>query len=162
MVVHTFNPSTRALEAEAGLVYRTGRAVLGQAGLHRETLSWKKKRLTPSFNVLWFTQLTSTILKWTVHWSLYMAVLIAVFSLPLKVSTHMCMCTHTHTQTHPGPINSSSLTLGNYVWIFYSGYFVWKVYVVCILYAWLLSLSIVLWRFYALVSVNTSLLSMHN
>jgi hypothetical protein len=47
MVVHTFNPST--LEEEAGEFLSSRPAwstewVLGQPGLHRETLSQKKKK----------------------------------------------------------------------------------------------------------------------
>jgi hypothetical protein len=39
MVANVFNPSTQ--EAEANLVYTE--RVLGQPGLHRETLFWKTK-----------------------------------------------------------------------------------------------------------------------
>jgi hypothetical protein len=49
VVVHTFNPSTREAEAGGFLSSRPAwftEGVLGQPGLHRETLSRKTKRQT--------------------------------------------------------------------------------------------------------------------
>jgi hypothetical protein len=47
MVTHAFDPSTREAEAGGSLSSRPAWStewVPGQPGLHRETLSWKKKR----------------------------------------------------------------------------------------------------------------------
>jgi hypothetical protein len=49
VVTHAFNPSTREAKAEAGRFLSSTPAwstkrVPGQPGLHRETLSWKKKK----------------------------------------------------------------------------------------------------------------------
>jgi hypothetical protein len=63
VVAHAFNASTREAEAggflssEAGLVYKV--SVPGQPGLHRETLSQKKKRKKKTHYILY-----SQIGKW--------------------------------------------------------------------------------------------------